>query len=168
MYFLKHLSRNATVSGFWCVIDARVSHSWAKQCEPIFHHTTCAYELLAHTCRLLGSTTNHPPPPLYINSSWAMPISDNIPPSSLQWKGGQRRIKAAVPLTHRMQLLQNGHCRHVTPTLKWPHSVSVSKSRGCRKFLQKLPAASLTGLSIMLRKAKRQQLLLPTVQLAER
>lgn len=45
----------------WVVMDARVSHSWAKRCESIFHHTTCAYVLLGHTCRLLGSATNQPP-----------------------------------------------------------------------------------------------------------
>ena len=37
-----------------------------KRWESIFHHATCAYEVLAHTCRPQGARHQHPHPSSYL------------------------------------------------------------------------------------------------------
>lgn len=90
------------------------------------------------------------PHPLHTSSSWTMPVSDSIPPGHVQWRGGQRWTKAGCsPPTHRMQLLQNGHSRHVTQYLKMTSfSLSQLKSK-LTLFPSKVLAAMLTVHSIM-------------------
>lgn len=87
-----------------CVIHTRVSHSWIKQCQSIFHRTTCAHGLLAHTSRPQGSNTN--PHPLHTSSSWTVSVWQHTT-GPVQWIGGQLWTEAAV-----------GHTSHAAVT-KW-------------------------------------------------
>lgn len=59
-----------------------------------------------HICGLQGSDTSRPLS-RRTTSSWTMPVPDSTPPASVSRIGGLQSP------THRMQLLQNGHCNTI-------------------------------------------------------
>lgn len=85
-----------------------------------------------HICGLQGFDANLPLS-RHTTSSWTVPVPDSIPPASVSWIG------VLQSPTHRMQLLQNGHCNAILKNdLIQSQSVKVKsdmvslRAAGCR------------------------------------